>query len=398
MKCPKLACYVWTVLIIFGGLCLADTFKNRQTSEVLHGYVETQTDDSNTPVRTMEKGRINLNLAAWDITADRKGRNNKVFVITIDGPIMLEIETKAFEQAIARITAEGPLFILLEIDTPGGDVYLTKKICAAIDKAGDCPVIAFIKGGEYGGAISAGVAVSLACEKIYMAENTSIGAATLVAVTSKGITDLKKVTGEDIAEKTSSSWQAYVASLAEKKGRSALLARAMIDRRIEVIEVAMADDGKAFVEPSAKTKEQKFIRKWSDKQSLLTLTASEAVQCGVADKLASSRQDVLKDMNAIDAQIVTDTCLQKAKQEYKMAEARAKQIRNSLDLNIKQLHETRRLEVAMSMFRKITDDFKSLIVLAKNYPDLHLDVMKLENELNTVEASFRQLKIESRRR
>ena len=189
------------MIILFAGVCLADTFTNRQTNEKLHGYTTTRLpgsaqsarrDDSSPKtteaengtmsVFTQEKGLLKLNLNEWEIARDNLGRNNKVIVVPVDDAILYEIETDAFEKAIADGSDEGPLFILVEIDTPGGRIDLAHRMCTAITKNADCNVIAFIKGGQYGGAISAGAAVALACNKIYMAENTVIGAATLVTM------------------------------------------------------------------------------------------------------------------------------------------------------------------------------------------------------------------------
>ncbi len=57
------------------------------------------------------------------------------------------------------------MLILVEIDTPGGRVDLAQRMCAAITKNADCDVIAFVKGGQYGGAISAGAAVALCLQQ-----------------------------------------------------------------------------------------------------------------------------------------------------------------------------------------------------------------------------------------
>jgi membrane-bound serine protease (ClpP class) len=111
-------------------------------------------------------------LAQWQIVTDRLGRNNKVIVLTIEDEIGLEIETQALEREVAKLSNEGPLFILFEIDTPGGRGDLTQRICGAITQLKSCPTVAFVKGGKYGGALSAGAAVALACDKIYMADNT----------------------------------------------------------------------------------------------------------------------------------------------------------------------------------------------------------------------------------
>ncbi|MHC4362735.1 MAG: hypothetical protein ACYSTZ_07905, partial [Planctomycetota bacterium] len=108
----------WASLLAIGSACRADTFTHRQTKEVVHGYATSKTADSNTLVHTQEKGEIALKLAQWHRTTDRLGRKNKVIVLTIDDKIMLQIETEAVLEALARGPDEGPLFVLLEIDTP----------------------------------------------------------------------------------------------------------------------------------------------------------------------------------------------------------------------------------------------------------------------------------------
>lgn len=177
------------LLILFAGVCLADTFTNRQTNETLHGYITsrlpgsaqstrrddglpkaTEAENGPTSVFTQEKGLLKLDPKEWEIKRDNLGRNNKVIVVPVDDAIQYEIETDAFEKAIAESSQEGPLFILVEIDTPGGRVSLAQRICAAITQNAECNVIAFVKGGKYGGAISAGAAVALSCNKIYMTD------------------------------------------------------------------------------------------------------------------------------------------------------------------------------------------------------------------------------------
>jgi len=108
------------ILSILSSPCLSDTFTNRKTQQVLHGYATSQIQGSETTVHTQEKGKLSLNLSQWRITPDHLGRNNKVIIITLDDQIGLHIETEAVKEAISKSADEGPLFILLEISTPGG--------------------------------------------------------------------------------------------------------------------------------------------------------------------------------------------------------------------------------------------------------------------------------------
>lgn len=386
------------VLCFFCLSCFSDTFTHRERGEVLHGYATSRTDGGKTVVHTEEKGEIKLNLIEWQVIADRLGRNNKVVVLTLDEEIAFEIETSAMEQAIAKVSDEGPLFILLEIDTPGGRDDLTYRICGALLQSWSCPVVAFIKGGRYGGALSAGVAVALACDKIYMASNTVIGAATMIAIDQTGPKDLKELYGEALGEKFSSAWQAKLASLAERKTRPGLLARAMVERDVEVIEVSEANNGRFFIDPVDKRPQQRMVRTWSKKGSLLTLTATEAVECGIADKIRESRAEVLGDLGAADAEIVINNDIQKARVELKRARGQLNRIRKDIDFKIKQSEHPQPMYKVLKILRSAKSEFKILIRLAGKYPDLGLDIRALEEELNSIEADYEKIKMGSRRR
>ena len=395
-KLQRIIVIAAVTLPVFGCLCSADTFTNSRTGEVLHGYATGQAKDGNTPIHTREKGQTELKPADWNIVADRQGRNNKVVVLTLDDEIMLEIQTGAMEKAIAEASYDGPLFILLEIDTPGGRIDFAKRICSAIAKTKGCSIIAFVKGGKYGGALSAGAAVALACNKIYMAQNTTIGAATAIGLSRSGRPeDINKTYGETVGEKISSAWRAYLASLAEQGGRPGLLARAMVDKEIEVVEISDTDK-RLFVEPMNKKPDQQIVHTWNKKGSLLTLTADEAAKCMIADKVANSREDVLRDLKAADAEIAMNDDFQKAGKEFERAYLKFNVLKKSIDLEVKQLEQEQTMARGLKLLRDIRGDFKSAIEMAKRYPDLNINVQMLEEELNSVEAIYQKAKIDSK--
>lgn len=380
------------VLLAFSLACFADTFTHRQTGEVLHGYIAGQAKNGEAIVSTKEKGQVGLDLAQWQIVTDRLGRNNKVIVLTIEDEIGLEIETQALEREVAKLSNEGPLFILFEIDTPGGWGDLTQRICGAITQTKNCPTVAFVKGGKYGGALSAGAAVALACDKIYMADNTVIGAATAITFSETGRPEsLKEAFGEEVGEKFASAWRAYLASLAEQNHRPGLLARAMVDRNTEVIEVADANR-RLFIDPVNKKPQQRLVHTWSKKGSLLTLTAAEAVECMIADKVISSRQELLGELDAANAKVVLNSEIQDARAELKRARGQVNRIRKSIDLKIEQSKYQQPKPKVLEILRSAKSEFQTLIKLAKKYPDLELDVQSLEKELNFVEAAYQDVK------
>jgi membrane-bound ClpP family serine protease len=390
MKEPKaIIIAILTYLLVFADVCYCDTFTNRQTNEVLHGYISNKAENGQMGVYAQEKGVLKLNLGEWEIARDRLGRNNKVVVLPVDDMIMFEIETTAFEQTIAAASDEGPLLILVEIDTPGGRTDLAQRMCAAITKAANCDVIAFIKGGQYGGAISAGAAVALACNKIYMANNTVIGAATLVTLSKVKAENQGKGKSykEVIDEKYSSVWRAYLASLAQQNKRPGLLARAMVDSDIEVVEVNQAAK-RLFIEPVNKRPEQQIVRTWNKAGSLLTLTAEEAVECTIADGLVGSREQLLQQLQASDANVVIDKKITNARRELQIAMRRVEEIRKSFDMKMKQLGYQQPIQKALGILRGVKGDLGELAGLAKKYPDLHIDTREVDDMLNSVNAAY----------
>ena len=382
-------------VFVLSATCRADTFTNRQSGEVLHGFATLLVKDNKAVVRTQEKGLIELNLVEWSVVPDKIGRNNKVVVLTLEGPIMYEIETAAFERAIEQAVHEGPLFILLQIDTPGGRTDYAQRICSAISNTAHCPVIGYVKGGQFGGAISAGVAIALACDKIYMASDTIIGAAATVTISKTGQPQaLADMYGKDVAEKFNSAWRAYLASLAEKNHRPGLLARAMVDKDTEVIEV-IESYSRDFIDPANRQPEQQVVRIWNKKGSLLTLTAKEAVECGIGDKLADSQQHVLHDLDAGGVKVRFDDTIQEASVELKRANGQLNRIIKSIDLKIKQAREPMPAPKALGILRAARSEFATLVKLAKKYPDLQLNVKALEEELNSIEANYQKLRMDS---
>lgn len=384
----KLKCIVAAAITLAAcGVSRADTFTDTKSGQVLHGYVTGKGTGAVLHVATTEKGVIDINRSQWKIARDAQGRKNKVVVLAIDGAIEYECETKALEKAIAKASADGVQFILLEVDTPGGRVDLAREICAAIDSAG-CDVVVFIKGGSNGGAISAGAAVSLAANKIYIARGAVFGGATLVAMEKDHIADVNTVMGADVGAKMSSIWQGMMASMAEKHGRSGVIARAMVSRDIGVVEVSRGG-ASDYVEPQNVQPGDKVIKRWSDRRRLVTLTGEEAVKSGMADGLAESRQEVLDAMKAGDFEVVEDRSPQTAAEQFKLAQNRSAMLVRNINAKMTQLQKTETRAVGMKLIREIKNDMGQLILLAKANPDLHLDTASMEAQYAHVEQAYK---------
>ncbi|MBN1126330.1 MAG: hypothetical protein JXA82_15090 [Sedimentisphaerales bacterium] len=383
------------VLFGIGTDSIADTFIHRRNRQVLHGYATSRILGEKTTIQTTEKGPIQVNLAEYEVRPDTQGRNNHVAVLSIPDSIDLEFEVAAFEKAIVTEADKGPLFILIEIDTPGGRNDLMMRLCGAITKTKQCRTVAYVPGGPNGGAYSAGAAIALACDKLYMARNTAMGGATSVLIHPElGIVDVEKVLGERAAEKISSISRNYFASLAQRNNRPGALAKAMENKDLEVIEVL--DRGQhRFIESEEKTSNQKVVRVWSPKGKVLTLPAEDAVQCGMADKAVLSREEVLQDLNAATATIIENKQSNEAREQYKRMEERFEKMATDLETDLKQFVITKGQmdrRQALALFREMSKKADMLARIKKAYPDIPYDQENLDDLNSTLQAIYESIR------
>ncbi len=175
------------------------------------------------------------------------GRNGRVWVVPLTGTIDLGLASfvrRAVDDAIDANAAA----ILVEVNTFGGRVDAATEIRDALIGAG-IPTIAFVRERAW----SAGALITLACDWIWMAPGASVGAAE----------------PRPADPKTISALRAEFEAMAERRGRPAQFAAAMVDANVEIEGVSAAGE-------------------------ILTLSAGKAQEHGIADGIASSRSDVLQ--------------------------------------------------------------------------------------------------------
>ncbi len=327
--------FVLVVLISLSN-CFADTFTHRRTGETFNGYVVQIKKTGKTQVRVGKKKPRYLDLGDYEIQYNYLGRKNKVFTFSIKDSIDLVCETQAFEKAITTVANQGPLFILIEIDTPGGRTDLAKRICTAITKLDNCLTVALVPGGNFGGAHSTGTVIALACDRLYMADNTAIGGAgkqTSPTPTdaNRPISPTAKFILPPPSDTDPSALLSHIASLAERNNRPAVVARAMLDELIELVEIAENQES-FFIELADHRPGFNIVRTWSKNGSLLQLTASEAVYCGIADGIIPSADRLLKELNAPQARIVQNKDGIKARRKFERAKEQFDEILPAIPL------------------------------------------------------------------
>jgi membrane-bound serine protease (ClpP class) len=177
--------------------------------------------------------------------------DGQVLVLEVTGPVtpvMLSYIERGIEEAEAR-EAEAMVIML---NTPGGDVDLTKKIIQAI-VASDVPVVVYVAPrGAF--AASAGTFITLAGHVAAMTPATSIGAASPISGQGEEIP-------ETLKEKTINILQADIEGLAQRRGEDA------VEWAREAVSEARA------------------------------ATAEEALELGVIDFIADDLSDLLEQMD-----------------------------------------------------------------------------------------------------
>ena len=189
-----------------------------------------------------------------------------VFVAPIEGVIDLGL-APFVQRVLDEATAAGAKAVILEINTFGGRVDAAVLIRDALLNS-KVLTVAFINKR----AISAGALISLASEKIAMADGGTIGAATPVQI------GLPGSPAQPVEEKTVSYMRKEFRATAEQRNRPPLIAEAMVDADVEVPDLVK-------------------------KSKLLTLTTKEALQADIADFQANSLEAVLQSVNLADAEI-----------------------------------------------------------------------------------------------
>lgn len=164
-----------------------------------------------------------------------------VHLLQYDGPIT-PVATEFIVQGLDdAITGNGGVFIL-QLDTPGGLDTDMREIIKAI-LGSEIPVVVYVapSGSR---AASAGAFITIAAHVAAMAPGTNIGSASPVQMMGAGM-------DSTMAHKVTNDAAAYIASLAEQKGRNVEVARSFVESASNITaEQALADGIIDLVAPS----------------------------------------------------------------------------------------------------------------------------------------------------
>jgi len=180
------------------------------------------------------------------------------------------------KKALDYYKTKKPIFIILELNTPGGEVFAAQKISDALkdmDTQYEIPCVAYINNW----AISAGAMLAYSCRFIVVVKDSAMGAAEPM---------LSGQTGEmkEASEKVNSAFRSDFANRAAFFDRNPFIAEAMVDKDT----ILVLRHGKVI----KLSNENQIVTTGSDpdeivspKGKLLTLTSDLLMKYGVADLL-----------------------------------------------------------------------------------------------------------------
>jgi len=250
---------------------------------------------------------LELVFAAWTAVAggggdarqsqDPPAPDGPTYVVEIHGELNVAIQARV-TRALREAQSHPGSLVILSLDTPGGEVTTMGEIGDAVRKAsrGEKGVrtVAFVSGGPWGGAFSAGSFLALACDAIYMAKGTSIGGALPVvpAMTPNGF---GLAAADDLAEgKITATLAARFRNYAEQTGRPQGIAAAFVDPMLGVFLVRLPSGAEQVLD----AKEIERLR--DQKQTVERVREIQANNSGRPLVLTS---DVAFEVGFIDGQV-----------------------------------------------------------------------------------------------
>lgn len=205
---------------------------------------------------------ILLGLAApsWSSAEEAETSTSSGSVYVIPVKISVQSGLASFlDRALTEAEEARASLVVLEIDTPGGQLDTAEEIALRIREA-KVPTVAYVSGK----AASAGAYLALNAEAIAMAPGSTIGAAQIVDGAGNAVDNPKLV----------SFWKEEMASAAQMNGRSREIAAAMVDPN-EVVEL-------------------KELGRTKMKGQILSLSTDDALKVGFSDFTAASIDEVLE--------------------------------------------------------------------------------------------------------
>jgi len=322
-------------ILVMAGAGFSDTFKNTETGKVFRGFMTQKGNGKQMLVyNDDEKKTTSIVLSEYEITYDSLGRKDTIVVVPITSSEVLlsQVVSEAVAESIIEASNKGPQAIVVTIDSPGGRGDYMKIIASAITQTKNCPVIAYISGGPYGGAFASSALIAMACDKVFISPTASIGAIGPIVGVAISEEDFSKHFSTYCPESLG-SYSIYATSLAHEHNRPAILVRSLIDKQISVAEVTNIDGTRDFISKDDRQPTQTIVRTLAEgidsSQSdqkitqaqiismVLNLPPATAIEVGLVDKQVESLTNIPVEINASQAKLINTSGIDNIIKKYK---------------------------------------------------------------------------------
>jgi len=193
----------------------------------------------------------------------------RYIVVPLHGVFGEDIAPPGVADAIQYASRRGIDNIVFHLDSPGGYTWAADEIAdIMMDAPSSIRKIAYIEE-----AISASIWVVFGCDDVFVAPGATIGAAvTYSQDNTTGATE--------VDQKLNSALAGKIAAMAERTGRSGVLARAMFLPEAEAWAVEVGDGEHRIVDERPSVREG--VIEIDGRDTVLTLTGEEAIRWGIA--------------------------------------------------------------------------------------------------------------------
>ena len=237
-----------------------------------------------------------LPVSAQTDSAGATARKIKVFVIPVEGTV--EPGMAAFlGRAVRDARSEPDALLVFEMDSFGGGVEAAFQIVDTLLGVPKEKSISYVKTK----AISAGALIALACGKLVMQHNTTIGDCAPISIGQEG--------PQMLGEKFQSPLRAKFRTLAKRNGFPEALAESMVSSDRAVFQVTMGDsmfylDSAAIADLSAQGKKIGAKKQIVARGQLLTMDDVEAQRLGFSRMSVGSIDQMLDSLGIKNREIV----------------------------------------------------------------------------------------------
>ncbi len=231
------------------GIKAPRTFKTENVAIITEGEPKTQTKK---PAASRPA----------DTKTQKQYSGETYFVIPIEGTFGVQITNSVFTKCLNLARGANPTVVILDINSGGGALAELVDMLETLKKFQDLRTVAYVRQ-----ASSAAAFLAMSCKEVVLAPTGSIGGCVVFRLGPDG-------TPQNIEEKFSSIYRARFRSMATDAGHDPLLIEGMMRDDI-VLSLIEGEGATKVVEDGS----GKILKKQG---KILTLTAKEAVACGLA--------------------------------------------------------------------------------------------------------------------